>query len=370
MRIGFDARWYGGSGVGNYVLELLQALVPLASDCEFVVYENDSNPVPDIAAANCRKVPVQAKRYSIAEQVELSWRCKRDAIDVFHAPFYVAPLLAPCPVVVTIHDVIPFVFHIYGRMKEPLVRAGYRCAVFKATRVLADSQRTADDIVHLLGLSRKKIMVAPLAASNRWFHPNGTDAELARLKTKYGIKQPYIMLNSARHWRTKNLAGALHCLKDCANRGATFHAVVAGSPEAIQFAMGEVDVKNLDVLCTGFVPTEDLAALYRHAHAYLLTSRYEGFGLPLLEAMACGCAVVTSNAGSLLEVAGDDVLVFDPDNSTGMGEALARLLGDAGFREAQKSVSLRRAAEFSWKDTASRTLAVYGDALQGSAGST
>lgn len=365
MRVGFDARWYGGSGVGNYVAELLQALAAIPGDFELIAYEDQSNPLPDIPASKFRKVSVQAPRYSVAEQVELPRCCKRDRLDVFHAPFYVVPLLAPCPVVVTIHDVIPFLFHIYGRAKELMIRTGYRFALYKASRVLADSQKTADDLVGLFGFSRQRITVAPLAASPRWFHPDGSAQELSRLQEKYGVRRPFVMFNSARHWRSKNLSGALRALQQCAANHVDFQAVVAGSPDGIEQALREVETSGFQLVRTGFVPTEDLAALYRQAQAYLLTSRYEGFGLPLLEAMACGCAVVTSNAGSLLEVAGDDVLTFAPDDWKAMGDTLARLLTNSDFRQAQRLVSLQRATAYSWKQTAERTLGVYNEAVQG-----
>src|SRR5260370_6524679 len=113
MKVGFDGRWYGDSGVGNYVAGLIEAIVALKNEIEIILYEDPRNHLEHVKGDSVRKVPVHAKRYSVLEQFELAYRCRADALDVFHSPFYVAPWFAPCPVVVTIHDLIPFLFNIY-----------------------------------------------------------------------------------------------------------------------------------------------------------------------------------------------------------------------------------------------------------------
>ena len=279
MRVGFDARWYGGSGVGNYVAQLVQALATMPSRFELVVYENPANPLPELSAANVRRVVVHARRYWPNEQLELAYRCAEDRIDVFHAPFYVAPLLARCPVVVTIHDLIPFLFRIYGCAKQMAIKTGYRLAAFKASRVIADSQNTADDVVRLLGFPPERITVTPLAASPQWFHPHSGQQEHEELQRRYGVRQPYILVSSARNWRTKNLPTALRALVECSRQvGVEFQTVVSGPPDGLEEAMKEVGVSTLTIVRTGFVSTEDLAKLYRNARAFLIASRYEGCG--------------------------------------------------------------------------------------------
>src|SRR5713101_4444104 len=126
MRVGLDGRWYGNSGVGNYVSELLQAMGASQNDIEIILYEDPKNPLEHVKGERIRKVPVRARRYSVREQLELAQRCRADRLDVFHSPFYVTPWLAPCPVVVTIHDLIPFLFKIYSFPKQKIVKLGYR----------------------------------------------------------------------------------------------------------------------------------------------------------------------------------------------------------------------------------------------------
>src|ERR1051326_5963881 len=121
MRVGFDARWYNGSGVGTYVAEIINALTDFRDDFDLVVFEHPDNPLP-IAASNVRRVPVLSSRFSLASQLEIRALCKSAQIDVFHLPYqYAAPLLLPCPLVITVHDLIPFLFRTRSWHKQMLV---------------------------------------------------------------------------------------------------------------------------------------------------------------------------------------------------------------------------------------------------------
>src|ERR1700694_1374930 len=110
VRVGFDARWYNDSGVGTYVAELLKAMAPLQQGFELIVYEHPANPVPGLQDLPLQRVPVRSGKYSLSAQLELARRQRRDELDVCHSPFYVVPLAVGCPVVVTLHDLIPFLF--------------------------------------------------------------------------------------------------------------------------------------------------------------------------------------------------------------------------------------------------------------------
>src|SRR3954453_8055081 len=143
MRVGFDARWYNQSGVGSYIAGLLPALV--RAGCELVVYVDPRNPVPVLDRLSLQTVPVSSGKYSPVATREFRRREELDKLDLFHCPFYAAPLLR-CPVVVTIHDLIPFLFPIYFWPKQKMVRAGYRAAAKRAAYLIADSHCTAIDI--------------------------------------------------------------------------------------------------------------------------------------------------------------------------------------------------------------------------------
>ncbi len=364
MRIGFDARWYNNSGVGNYVVELLKALSGLAGDFEILAYEDPSNPLPRVSSHKIVKVPVLATKYSAEEQLELARRCRVDRLDVFHSPFYIVPLFAPCPVVVTIHDLIPFLFKVYSLPKQMMIRLGYRLAGWKAAHVIADSNNTAHDVIRILGVPGQRISVVHFGASEH-FRPEGEPGEKEYLSARYGVRQPYVLLLGAKNWRTKNLSTALEALALCRRESELgFQTAVAGLSDGLQAVPQSNCAGDNEVVTTGFVPSQDLARLYRCARLFLFPSQYEGFGLPLLEAMSCGCPVVCSNAGSLTEVAGDGAVTVEPEDAANMAYAVASLLRDERARHALRLRALDRAAMFSWENAARETLSVYSAAAQ------
>jgi glycosyltransferase involved in cell wall biosynthesis len=363
MRVGFDARWLGDSGVGNYVFGLVQALAAINDGLEIILYEDPKNPIEQLHGQHIRKVQIKAARYSIQEQFELAHRCKADHLDVFHAPFYVVPWFAPCPVVVTVHDLIPFLFDVYNFPKRHLIRIGYRLAVKKATQVIADSENTREDLIRILGVSSAKIKVVHLATSHERFSSNSAADERKKLMERYGIRQPYVFTLSAKNWKTKNLSKVLEAIKICqAEVGSVFQTVIAGSSDGFREASRQGMTQIENVVLTGFVPPEELPKLYRGADVFVMGSKYEGFGLPLLEAMNCGCPVVCSNGGSLAEVAAEGAILVDPDDAQQMGKAIANLLRNPRERELLAERAKLRAADFSWQKAARQTLSVYAEA--------
>jgi glycosyltransferase involved in cell wall biosynthesis len=345
MRVGFDARWYNNSGVGTYIAGLLPALV--RAGCEMVIYIDPRHPVP-----------VSSGKYSPLGSFEFRRLEKRDNLDLFHCPFYAAPLLR-CPVVVTIHDLIPFLFPVYSLPKRKMVRSGYRLAAQRAAHVITDSRITAIDVEKILGVGQGKVSPIHLAADRDVFHPCGDADDMEELQREFGIRPPYVAVATANNWRTKNLKSALQALAMAhQNAGMEFQVVMFGSSGSPEFT-NSVEAYNLNVTRLGYVKAPDLATLFRHAHAFIMPSLYEGFGLPLVEAMSCGCPVITSNRGSLPEVAGTGAQCFDAFDIQAMAAAVVRLLRSPDELEQKRSDALRRAADFSWDRTAQATLSVY-----------
>lgn len=359
IRVGFDARWYNDSGVGAYVCGLLSALAKLHDEIDLVVYEDAANPSPLSYGAKVRRVPVSAGKYSASEQIEFAWRCRRDKLDVFHSPFYVVPLFAPCPVVVTMHDLIPFLYPVYPWPKAAVVRGGYRLAALKAKHIIADSNNSAEDVRRILGVKPGRISTIHIAAQECYSAKAG-QGELELLRQTYGVRPPYAIVNSARNWRTKNLETALHTLHAARQKcGMEFQTVIYGPSEGLQAAGGEERWRALDVKCAGYLGSADLARLFRHAAVFVTASLYEGFGLPVLEAMSCGCAVVCSNGGALAEVAGNGAQVFDPLDVAGMADAICGLLRDDADLQRWRDAALSRSGDFSWLKAARETISVY-----------
>lgn len=361
IRVGFDARWYNDSGVGSHVAELLGAMSQLRDEIELIIYEDPGNPVPGLGEnPGVKRIPVTATRYSLREQLEFPSRLRRDGIGVFHSPFYVVPMMARCPVVVTVHDLIPFKFQIYPAAKTLVVKSGYRLACRKASHIIAVSQTTAEDIGRIIGIPAQKITPVHNAVSRQRFHAHASPQEAAAVAGKFGLRTPYIVVASARNWKTKNLGTALEALEIASRQtGQNFQTAIYGPGDGFDAAGGEGRWKLLNPVRLGYLKNEELAMLFRHANGFVFPSLYEGFGLPILEAMACGCPVITSSGGALAEVAGNGAQVFDPRDAEGMAGAVIRLLNDPEQREQCRLSGLARAAEFSWERAARETLAVY-----------
>jgi glycosyltransferase involved in cell wall biosynthesis len=360
MRIGFDARWYNGSGVGTYVLELLRAMAALPEDFELIVFQQAGNSIPELNGKRISRVRMRSSKYSPAGQLELKALCKTYKIDVFHCPFYPAPLLLSCPVVVTIHDLIPFMFRSAPIWKLALVKLGYRIVAYRASHIIAVSATTANDIERILGVAPARISVIHNAASKEYFHSVSDSAEATRLTKSYNLRSAYVVSSSAHNWRTKNLEAALSALVVAKrNSNIQFQTVIYGPEDGLRALYPLDRWSELNINFIGFVPADHLGALFRHAELFITTPLYEGFGLPILEAMSCGCAVVTSNAGSLAEVADTGAQALDPRDIEGLGRAVAQLLSQTQERDRWRKQALARARDFSWSRAAQETLEVY-----------
>jgi glycosyltransferase involved in cell wall biosynthesis len=356
MRVGFDARWYNQSGVGSYIAGLLPALV--RAGCELVVYIDPRNPVPGLDKLSVQTVPVTSGRYSPLATLEFRRLEKRDKLDLFHCPFYTAPLLR-CPVVVTIHDLIPFLFPIYSWPKQKMVQAGYRAMAKRAAHLIADSHCTENDIQRVLGVAANRISTVHLAADREVFHTCGAFNDETRLEQRFGIRKPFVIVASARNWRTKNLKSALQSLEIAQKEAdVTFQTVMYGPLKGSEALPGDF-ARKLDLHNLGYLGAKDLATLFRHAHTFVMPSLYEGFGLPLVEAMSCGCPVIASNRGSLPEISGSGAQCFDAFDVKGMAKALSGLLRNPEELQQKRSNALRRAADFSWDKAALETISVY-----------
>jgi glycosyltransferase involved in cell wall biosynthesis len=353
-----DARWHNSSGVGVYVQLLLGALANLPErGFEVVAYQFADAPLP-IEDPRIRKENITGGKYSIAGQLQLAQRCRIDHIDVFHAPFYIVPILASCPVVCTIHDLMPFLFPIYGFLHQETVKLGYRTGIGKSARVIAISETTARDLTEVLHVPEQKIARINNAYPSRLFHERGCPGEWEYLRRRYGIQDRFVLTMSANNWRTKNLPAAVRAMAFAQEHCSIgFQPVVTGAESGYRNSGCNGLLKNAVV--TGFVPEEDLPKLYRNASAFLTVSLYEGYGRPLVEAMACGCPCITSTGGSLPEIAGNAAPTFACSNYEGMGRALMRLLEEPEHARQMRQLGLARAAMFSSARMAEQTLELY-----------
>jgi glycosyltransferase involved in cell wall biosynthesis len=374
MRIGFDARYAGDPfpGIGRYSLGLVQALAELQFDHHLIVFQHDpgrSTPyrleafaqIPGIELVSVRSGP-----FSAGQQVELPLLARRLRLDLLHSPYLIKPYLLPCPSIVTIFDLLgshfPQTLSPRGRR---FYRIALRLAVWSSTAIVTMSQHAREDIVHLSGVPRGRVTVTVGAAMGH-FKPQSLDT-VAAVQRRYDLPERYILYlgSSKPHKNLERLLRAWErILADDRYQQARAGVVlvIAGPSDpqraALQRFAGEREL-DAHVRFLPSITEVDLAALYSGALFFVFPSYYEGFGLPPLEAMACGTPVLCAYAASLPEVVGEAALTVDPFNVHEIAEGMGRLLTNPSLRRQLSASGLQRARRFSWRRTAFETLAVY-----------
>ncbi|NWG19037.1 MAG: glycosyltransferase family 4 protein [Chloroflexi bacterium] len=360
-------------GSGQYLRGLLHALPVVAPDLRLTLvlpaYRAALNhagaPVPALLV----HTPFDGRSANLAklwfEQVAAPLAAARIGADALHVPYFAPPLYAPIPVVTTILDIVPLRLPEYrSRLAVRLYMHLVARAARRATQIIAISRHGAAEIVHVLGCDPARLTVVPLAASTQ-FHPQDRAEAQREVAARYGITGPFVYYVGGLDAR-KNVIMLVHAFARMRRAGGpAAQLVIAGRapgtdlrlfPDldaAISTASASEFVKRIDV------PHEDGPLLYAAATAFAYPSRYEGFGLPPLEAMACGTPVIVADATSLPEVAGDAALRLPPDDIASWSAALWRILADDALRADLSRRGLQHAAQFSDQRTARATLMVY-----------
>jgi glycosyltransferase involved in cell wall biosynthesis len=312
-----------------------------------------------------RSMPTRALAMAAARALpRLAARDVPAGLDVVHFPVTVPiPRLAGVPSVVTIHDLqhheLP---ELFSRAELAYRRWAYDDAARSATRVVTISEHTRASVIERLGVDEARVETIHLGVDLERFSPGeAADPQLDRLDLPERF-----LLYPANLWRHKNHLRLLEALAGLADREVGL--VLTGQPyrrgREVMGRARELGVERR-VHHVGFVPSGALPALYRRADALVFPSLAEGFGLPPLEAMACGCPVAAATSGSLPEVCGDAALLFDPRDVDSIGVAIDRVLGDAALRDELTERGVRRAREFSWAEAARRHGAAYERAAEG-----
>jgi len=354
------------SGTGRYVTELARRLPGLSAETDVTVLWPRHVPPPAGIEAACVLADGRATfRRLWHDQLGLRRLRRRLGAAVVHFPANIGPLLAMDGAVLTIHDLSFLRERSWYRSNRAAYYAhAVRRSARLAARVIADSHATASDVADLLGVPQDRIDVIPLGVGEA-FHPAAAEQQ-AGVRERYGLPERFFLFVGTLEPR-KNLVrlidaysrAAPSCGEDLVIAGrdgwkvAPIRAAAAASAHAQRIHF------------PGFVADEDLPALLSAARAFVWPSLYEGFGLPPLEAMACGTPVVTSNTSSLPEVVGDAALQVDPDDVDTLADALLTAATDAAPRDDLIEKGRRRAAQFTWERTAQLTLDTYRAAAQG-----
>ena len=367
MRVAIDATSVPPqpAGAGVYAIELVRALAELDPHDGYAVFTRGHWFHETVAGKkNWRIEQVDARdraRRLIWEHTQLPAAVERLSIDVLHSTHHTLPLRTMrARRVVTIHDVTFFrIPERYPPQRRYYFQAVTRAAANVADAIIVPSRSVRDDLIAALDVDPEEVHVVYEAAAAR-FSPVDAAAASATA-ARYGLTRPYVLsVGSLEPGKNRaRLIEAMHALR---REGADFDLAIAGQ-RAWDYERDIDAVRALEmgdrVRFLGYVRDEDLPALYRGATAFAFPSLHEGFGLPVLEAMACGTPVLTSHVSATAEVAGDAALLVDPLDVQAIREGLRRLLTDADLRARLSAQGRARAAEFSWRRAAQETHAVY-----------
>jgi glycosyltransferase involved in cell wall biosynthesis len=378
-RIAFDARYINDRyhGIGRYAFRLLEAMVGEererradgAPERTFVVFRGRGDDSRFDWQSLAAQPNVEFRHgpwplYWPQEQLLWPWLLRREGIDLFHTPYFVAPFLAPCPVVVTVHDLIfdRYPEYMPAAWSRPYYRLLMAASTRRAAKVIAVSQATAADLAHYYGTPASKIAVILAGAEPGLGAP--VDAEqIQSVRRRYNLARPILLSVGVRRPH-KNLDRLVRAFARLAPD--TEHDLLFAGPADDRFpdvARGAALDAGLNgrVRFLGWVSEGDLAALYAVADLVVVPSLVEGFGLPALEAMASGTPVVAANASSLPEVVGRAGVLVDPHDEAALAAALGALLGDRSRRQRLAEAGRTQAATFTWQKAARQTRRLYED---------
>jgi glycosyltransferase involved in cell wall biosynthesis len=353
------------AGVSNYTEQLVRHLAQVDRENQYTIFttrglKGDLLALPPNFTVRSSALPTINPRVRVPwEQFVAPVLLRLIGADLYHGVLNVMPLASPVPSVVTIHDLSPFLFpQTFRRVNRTYTRWAIKVACRRAAHLLAVSEYTKSEIMRWLHVPAERITVTYNGVAER-FRPQDA-AAVAELRRRAGLPERFILFVGTLEPR-KNLPALLEAYARIA--GDTDAALVIGGGKGWLydeiFARAEQLNLGQRLHFAGFIPDEELPLWYAAAELFVLPSLYEGFGIPVLEAMACGTPVVTTTSSSLPEVAGDAALTVPPTDIDAMADAMLRLLQQPELRAELIERGVEQAARFTWESTAQRTLGVY-----------
>ncbi len=358
------AEGYRSAGISLHIFNLLRALPAAATEMEYTVFlsERRYGGAPGLQLKLSR-LPTNLPPVRILwEQALLPWVARREGLELLHNMAFVGPLASSCPTVVTVHD-LSFLFfpHSFRPLRRSYLQLFARMSVHQARRVIAVSKSTKRDLVKIYGISPSKIDVVHNGVDAS-FQPLPAD-EVAAFRQRKGLPDRFVLFVGTLEPR-KNVVSLIEAYAKLP-RGRPPLVIAGGKGWFYDEIFARVEALELtgEVHFAGFVPAEELRLWYNAADLFVYPSIYEGFGMPPLEAMACGTAVITSTASSLPEVVGEAGQLVEPTDTDTLAAAMAQVLGNRDLQKQMQAEGLAQAAGFSWENAAKQTVNSYRRAL-------
>lgn len=364
MLIGIDGHTIGGRYGGNesYVVNLVRALPDACGGDELIVYVTRPEAVTIVRDLHPALRPVRMLAVPPVARIPLTfpWRLWRDRVDVVHVQYFQPPV-CPCRVVSAVHDIA---FERFPQTFSPTQRLYMRTLIpllaRRADAVLTVSLYSKDDICERYGIPAERVHAIPVSHDPA-YRPVVDGDRLVATRKRHSLPERFVLFVSRLDPR-KNLTGLLEAMSRLGPHYGDVGLVVVGK-KGLGYLAAVERMRELGleprVHFTGYVPIEEIVDLYNLADVFVYPSFFEGFGMPPLEAMACGAPVVASNVTSIPEVVGDAGLLIDPGDSDAVADAIRRVLDDEELAAELRAKGLARAAEFSWERTARETYRVY-----------
>ncbi len=373
MRIGLNLLYMIPREVGGtetYARGLLDGLRHIGTSHEFVLFLNRESaewkPAADsgFATVVCSVNAVRRGKRFVYEHLFLRREIRKHRIDLLHSLGYTSPLFLQCPTVVSVHDLNFLAFGSLMKFaRRTMLRLAVKEAVLRSNRVITISEFSRREILKTYKVPAEKVVVTYLAADTTTPEPLGGQDPGSGAGREW-MREPYLVAFSATY-PNKNIPRLLEAYGQARSRHAIpQRLVLIGHPFWTEHGNRGELVRRRDVIWTGYLDRRTMSEVVKKAEFMVFPSYYEGFGLPVLEAMAAGLPVVCSNASSLPEVAGDAAVYFDPFSIDDMTDKIVAVANDASLRNELRSKGAQNLKRFSWEKVARETIAIYDEELR------
>jgi len=371
MKICIDARLVLNkvTGIGYYLTNLIDTLAKVDNHNTYTIFLNKrlatDHPLRTIRKDNLRFVPVATKAVGPGQQFLMPFRLWRENFDVYHYPHFDLPLLQNKPSIITIHDLKyimhPSFFPELGKMKRIYMEQTLRIATKRAKHIIAVSESTKKSLIERFHVPPQKVTTIWLAPP-RLEKANAVSKELRADWIDKNLNTKYLLFIGERRPH-KNIIRMIEALKIFTERNKSDYRFFIVGPRYSNYSAPEDKIQELGlddkVKILGYISDTEKTHLLKNAELFIFSSLYEGFGIPILEAMAHGIPVITSNITSMPEVAGDAALLVNPNKVEEIAEAMERVIHDQDLRTEMIRKGFENIARFSWDKSAENTLAVY-----------